>query len=263
MKLQLASLLSIIAFTDAGISYPTVSVDLKGQDGAVGPFDGLDPVASWSASAAALGCNFEAGATSSIKPTLDVLSLPRSVWGKVRTKAGQWKFSSKATSLLDGSNKVSLNICADNNDWDTSLEVASKGGSQNVQVVKGFGALGGRISVNPRYNIQSSNADVILGYDAEGTSVILEASQSDQTLTISQQIADDHRLTPSITSKGDFALAWRKSLEGGNAVTTTLKLNESLNVKWEDGPWTAVISSPMSGYKTDDISVRVHRKLNL
>lgn len=262
MKLQIASLLSVLAFSDAGISYPTVDVNLKGLQGDAGPFEGLDPVASWSASTARLGCNFEAGATSSIKPTLDVLSLPRTVWGKVRTQAGQWKLSSKAVGALDGSNDVSFNVAADNDEWDTSLEVTSSGGSQSVQIVKGFDALGGRVSVNPRYNIQSSDADVILGYDASSTSVTVEASQNSQKLTVAKQITDSDRLTPSITSGGDFALAWRKSLDGGNAVTTTMKLNDSLSVKWEDGPWTAAIKTPLSGYKTDDVTVRIHRKLN-
>jgi hypothetical protein len=187
--------------------------------------------------------------------------LPKTIWGKVKKQVGNWTVSSETTSALDGSNSVSFNVGVDNSDWDTYLKLDSSDGSQTVQVSKGFGGLGGRFSINPSYNIQSSDADVILGYDTDGTSVTIEASPSDQKLTIAQQITEDHQLTPSITSKGDFALAWKKSLDGGNALTTTLKLNDSLRVKWEDGPWTAIISSPMSGFKTGDVNVRVNRKL--
>lgn len=192
-----------------------------------------------------------------------MLSLPRTIWGRVKTQAGPWNLSSKATGALDGSNKISFNALADNNDWDTSIEVVSSGGTQKLQVSKGFEALGGRMSVKPRYNFQSSDADVILGYDTDNTSVTVEASASNQKLTVAQQITENHRLTPSITSKGDFAVAWKKSLDEGNSVTTTLKLNDSVSVKWQDGPWTATLASPMSGFKTDGgVNVRVNRKLD-
>lgn len=259
MKLQIAALFALVAAADAGVSYPTVAMDLQGIAGTSGPFEGLDPIVSWAISASALGCNFEAGATSSIKPTLDVLSLPKSVWGKVKTTAAGWNLSSKAAAALDGSNSVVLNVAADNKDWDTSLEVVSKDGSQKVQVCKGFNALGGRFSVNPRYNIQSSDADVILGYDADKTSVTVEASASSQKLTVAQQVAEGHRITPSVTSKGDVSLAWRKSLDGGDAVTTTVNSDGKMSLKWEDGPWTAIFATSVDNSAVD---IKVNRKLN-
>lgn len=204
----------------------------------------------------------QVGATSSIKPTRDVLSLPKAVWGKVSTTVGSFALSSKATSSLGDSNAVSYNLCVDNDDWDTSVEMVSSGGSKKVQLNKGFDAAGGRIFVNPRYSFASSDADVVLGYDTDGTSVTLEASTSDQKLTVQQQITDSDSLTPSITSKGEFAVAWKKNLGGGNAVTTTVKVNDSVSVKWQDGPWTAIFDSPMSGFTTEGVNVRVNRKLD-
>jgi hypothetical protein len=52
--------------------------------------------------------------------------------------------SSKAVASLDGSNAVGLNVAADNDEWDTSVEIASSNGSQKVQLIKGFELLGGR-----------------------------------------------------------------------------------------------------------------------
>jgi hypothetical protein len=185
--------------------------------------------------------------------------LPKSVWGKVKTTAAGWNLSSKTTAALDGSNSVSCNFAANNNDWDTSLELDSSDGSQKVQLCKGFEAIGGRISVNPRYTIQTSDADVILGYDTDKTSVTVEASKSSQKLTVAQQITDGHRITPSVTSKGDVSVAWRKSLDGGDAVTTTVNKDGGLRVDWEDGPWTATILTAINDSAVD---VKVKRKLN-
>mmetsp|Transcript_5502 Transcript_5502/g.10477 ORF Transcript_5502/g.10477 Transcript_5502/m.10477 type:complete len:273 (-) Transcript_5502:2436-3254(-) len=271
MKFEILLLFALLSTVDAGVSYPTVSINLHGvhdgDDAAVGPFEGLEPIASWGASASALGFDFEAGATSSIKPTLDVLSLPKSIWGKMRRQAGGWTVSTKAVASLDGSNTVGLNVAADHDEWDTSIEISSTSnssrGSQRVQVCKGFEVLGGRLSVNPRYNIQSSNGDVILGYDTGSTAVTIEASPSKQTLMLSQELPRGNLIAPSVTSNGDFAVAWKKSLPQGNSVTTTLKVNDSISVRWEDGPWTATMVSPMDGFKTGDINIKVNRKLNL
>lgn len=200
--------------------------------------------------------------TTSVTPTLDVLSLPKTLWGKITKSVGSTTISSKAEAALDGSNDVSFNVAVDNSDLDTAIDFDSSGGSQTIQVAKSFAGLGGRISVNPSFNLQSSAADVVLGYDRDDTSVTIEASPSSQKLTVAQQITDNHKITPSITSNGDVAVAWKKSLEDGNSLTTTLKVNDSLNVKWEDGPWTATISSPMDGIAIGEVKVRVHRKLS-
>jgi hypothetical protein len=104
---------------------------------------------------------------------------------------------------------------------------------------------------------------VFLGYDTGRTAVTIEASQSKQKLTLSQELPKGNLIVPSVTSKGDFAVAWKKSLPDGNSVTTTLKVNDSICVKWQDGPWTATMVSPMDGFKTGDINIKVNRKLNL
>lgn len=130
-----------------------------------------------------------------------------------------------------------------------------------VEIEKGFDALGGRFSLTPRYNIASSEADITLGYDSDDTTVTIDASGSSQKLTVSQQVVAGHRLTPSITSAGDFSLAWKKDLGDGDSVTTTVSPNDKISVKWEDGPWVAQIDTELDGYKTGGLSVRVNRKV--
>lgn len=263
MKIHFA-LFSIFAATaNAGINTPSIAVDLKGlQDGSSCPFEGLDPEMSWSASTSCSGCQLEAGATSSVKPTLDVLSLPKSIWGTVSRDIAGWGVAAKTSVALDGSNDVDVTMRASNDDLDTSVQIAAKGGSQKIRLSKGFEAAGGRVTVSPRYNTANSKADAIIAYDIDNTSITVEASADDQTLTVAQQITDDHRITPSIKSNGDISVAWRKSLDDGNAVTTTVKVNDSVSVAWEDGPWTAVLESPLSGIELGEVDVKVKRKIS-
>lgn len=111
--------------------------------------------------------------------------------------------------------------------------------------------------------MKNSSPDVTIGYGSDNTSVLLEASTSKQKLTVSQMVTDDDIITPSVTSSGDVAIAWKRSLSGGNAITTTVKVNDSINVKWEDGPWTAAFDSPLDGISTDGVNVHITRKLSL
>ena len=186
----------------------------------------------------------------------------KSIWGKVKTQLGGWALSSKTTTkLIDPLDNVSFNVDADNGDADVYLEFAKSGSSKTLQIAKGFGALGGRLSVNPRYTI-GSNADVVLGFDTDKTSVTIEAAKDGQKLSVAHQVTEDHKLTPTITTKGDYSLAWEKSLEGGNSLTTTLEGSDAVSVEWNDGPWTAVINAPLTDYKPHDVTVRVNRKLS-
>lgn len=130
-----------------------------------------------------------------------------------------------------------------------------------VEIEKGIDALGGRFSITPRYNIESSEADVSLGYESDDTTVIVDASQTSQKLTVSQQVAAGHRLTPSITSAGDFSLAWEKDLGGGDALTTTVTPGDKINVKWEDGDWVAEFATELDGLKAEGMNVSVRRKV--
>ena len=139
--------------------------------------------------------------------------------------------------------------------------IKNKGALNKIQLEKGFDALGGRLAITPRYDIASSTADVTLSYDSDETSITVDASKSAQKVTISQQVAAGHKLTPSITSSGETSLAWKKDLGGGDSVTTTLTPGDSINVKWEDGDWVAQFSSGLDGFTTEGLTVKVNRKV--
>ena len=144
-----------------------------------------------------------------------------------------------------------------------SFEFSSIGGLESIDIAKGFEALDGDLLVNPRYDVKSSIFDVVLGYSKDKTAIKLEATTSDQKLTVSRQVTDSDKLSPSVSSSGDISLAWEKSLSGGDTVTTTLKTNDSVNVKWEDGAWTAQISTPIDGFELGEgVDVSIKRKVN-
>ena len=104
---------------------------------------------------------------------------------------------------------------------------------------------------------------MILAYDTGDTGVQVEvSSKSSQKIIISQQITESNRIAPSITTSGDLSLQWEKTLGDGNSITTTLNPNQSVNVKWEDGPWTATFDTPLDGLWMDTINVSVKRKVD-
>ena len=78
----------------------------------------------------------QAGATSSVKPTLDVLSLPRSLWGKISTDVAGWSLSSRVGLNLVDDDNASIDLAASNDDLDTSIKVGESILSNNLSVRK-------------------------------------------------------------------------------------------------------------------------------
>mmetsp|Transcript_12004 Transcript_12004/g.15197 ORF Transcript_12004/g.15197 Transcript_12004/m.15197 type:complete len:281 (-) Transcript_12004:276-1118(-) len=250
--------------------YPSVSIKI--QDGNFGSFEGIDPILSYSTGTSAMGCDFEAGATASIKPTVDVLSLPRSLWAKISSTVNVgggggsvWRLSSKVgLSHKDNYQTPKIDLQATSSSLDASVKV---GDLKKIEVNKGFGlGSSGKLYITPRYNRKSNTGDVTLEYGSEsgGTTVTIDASKSLQTLTVSQQIAEGHVITPRVTSKGDMSLSWKMDLSSrsGDSVTTTIYPGEKIDVKWEDGPWVAQFNTALDGFKTEGLTVRVHRKVS-
>mmetsp|Transcript_7661 Transcript_7661/g.8763 ORF Transcript_7661/g.8763 Transcript_7661/m.8763 type:complete len:259 (+) Transcript_7661:91-867(+) len=250
-------LLSLIGTSQAGSSrYPSVSINL--QDGNFGSLEGLTPDVSYSTGTSAFGCDFEAGATAQVKPTLDLLSVPHSMWGKISREVAGWRVGSRV-GVNNQNKKPSIDLAASSSDLDASLKISDL---NKIEIDKGFDSLGGRISITPRYNLGSSKADVSLCYDSDSTTVSVDASASSQKLTVSQLITSGHRLTPSITSERDVSVAWKKYLDDGNSITTTVNPGDSVSVKWEDGPWVAEFNSALNGFETEGLAVRIHRKVS-
>ncbi len=73
----------------------------------------------------------QAGATASIKPTRDITSLPRSLWGKVSSEVFGWNLSSKVDVKGDYKNPT-VDVAAKNDDLDASIKVGMLNKCLNV-----------------------------------------------------------------------------------------------------------------------------------
>lgn len=120
--------------------------------------------------------------------------------------------------------------------------------------------LGGTWLVNPSYNVKSATGDVTCAYSLDKTSFKVDAAS--RKLTISRAIGDKTWIIPSFTTAGKFALDVQHSMDKYGKLTTSLKPKESVNVKWEDGPWVANVYAPMSSYyKFDKCDITLKRKV--
>jgi hypothetical protein len=263
-------LISTASAAGVSVSYPSLVVDLEGKQSSNGPFQTLNPNLSWSLGVESLGASLKAGIQSSIRPTLDVLSLPQSIYTRLSRPFGNWNadvtasfgLQDTAAAAADDDTDISTHLSNDALDLDLSYD------RNTITLSKGFLLVreknNQRIQLQPSYNLHTSTPSVLLAYNEEDDNLVaqLEANPQEQKLTLSSRIGNSsHTLTPSITSRGKFALGWRKETEKG-AITTTLNLKENLECKWEDGDWTCTIDAPFDGWiKTDGINVKVKRRI--
>jgi hypothetical protein len=276
--------LSLLALT-AGVSAGGPSLSISVQDGSYGGLDGLDPSLSWSSSSSSGDVELEYGVDMKAS-SLNIASLPKKVWGKASLDLGGWATSVRADA--DASDLGNADLTIDSVNGDTSLKMfASAGGGfkvSSIEATKTFDSDGASVSVNPRYNLETEEADVVIGYDAGDTSVELTASADSQSvvighsmgdtslsltasadaqsLTLSQKIDDDNTVSPTFGSDGSMSLAWERSLGDGNSLTTTLKPNESVDMEWKDAAWTANINLGLDGASVSGANVSVKRDVN-
>merc|ERR1711862_312331 len=86
-------------------------------------------------------------------------------------------------------------------------------------------------------------------------------SRGSQKVSVSQQVDDDNRVTPSITSDGAITLEWEKRLGDDKSVTALLKPNESVDVEWKDESWTANVEFPIDGTEIKGANVSIKREV--
>jgi hypothetical protein len=276
MKFSTLSLLTIIGVASAG--RPQLSITVS--DGNFAGIDGLDPSISWSGESKTGDVDIEYGIDLAARPTTDVASLPKKIWGKASTDVGGWGTSISAD--VEGTDFAGTEFELDAANGDMSLKLsANSGGVQKVEASKGFSAGDADVTVNPRYDVPSQEADVVVTYDAGDTNVELtasvdaqsvkiehqagdtnievNASMDEQSLTISQQLDADNRIAPTITSTGDISVEWERSLGDDNSLTATVKPNDSVDLEWKDADWTANINLPVEGTSITGANVSVKR----
>ena len=234
------------------------------QDGSFADLGGLDPSLTWSASTSSGDVDIEYGIEASARPTSDLASLPKNVWGKASTNVSGWGVSARAEFTGTDFSKADVDIDADNGDLAIHVDASAGDGFSvsNVEATKSFDQDGAKITVNPRYNVATEEADVVVAYSKDGTDIEVTASQADQSVTISRQLDDDNRVAPTLASNGDISVEWERSLGDGNSLTATLKPNESVDLEWNDASWTANINLPIDGTDITGTNVSIKREVN-
>jgi len=193
----------------------------------------------------------------------DLASLPKNIWGKASTNVLGWGVSARAEFAGINFRRANVDFEASNKDADLSLNLAASAGGgfkvNKVEATKGLDVDGARVTVNPRFTIDSKVADVVVSYSKDGTDVELTASQAAQSVKISRQIDSENRVAPILESSGAVSLEWERSLGNGNSLTTTVKPNESIDLEWKDAGWTAHINLPLDGANIAGTNVRIKR----
>lgn len=118
--------------------------------------------------------------------------------------------------------------------------------------------------VNPRYNVAARKADVGVTCSLGNTSLNIDSSNN--KLTVAQLVGDKNVIIPTITTNGEFDVAVQRSLgEGLGTITTAFKPREAINLKWEEGPWVATVTTPMNGMRPafGEVDASFKRKMDL
>jgi hypothetical protein len=253
MKFSLFALAAVLGTAAAGAPQLSISV----RDGSFDGLDGLDPTINWEGSAKTGDIDIDYGIESAVRPTADIASLPRNVWGKASTNVAGWGVSARAEVDAQDRSSAALEFDADNEDADLSLRMTASTGNgfnvQSVEATKGLDLDGARVTLNPRYNVESSESDVVVGYDNGNTNVQLTASADSQEVNIkhkldqtnievtasagSQEITIDHQMDSTniklTASAANQEVTISQQIDDANRVSPTINNNGDISVEWE------------------------------
>jgi hypothetical protein len=152
---------------------------------------------------------------------------------------------------------TSIEINADNEDNDLSIRMVASAGDGfsvgSVEATKGLDLDGARVTINPRYNMETEDADVIVGYSNDSTDVTLTASADNQEVNIkhkmdatnfevtatkdSQEVIIDHTMDNTnlkLTASADNQeVTISQQIDDDNRVSPTINRNGDISVEWE------------------------------
>jgi len=212
--------------------------------------------------------NVEYGVDLAARATADIGSLPKSIWGKASRNIGGWDTSARAELTNGKLDQADIEVEANNADSDVSVKLIASAGKgsgfavSRVEATKGFDASGARITVNPRYNVDNEDGDVVIGYKRDDTEIEVTASKDDQSVTVSQRLDDSNRVAPTVSRSGNISLEWERKLGDDSSVTTTLRPNNAVDVEWKDHAWTANINVPIDGTNIGGTNVSIKREVS-
>jgi len=262
MKISSLALLAIIGSAAAG--RPQLSISVK--DGSFEDLGGLDPTLSWSASSKSGDVDLEYGIEAAARPTSDIASLPRKIWGTASTRVGDWGVTARADLDAQDLSSADIEVDASNDDVDLTVHLEAKAGEsfsvRKIEATKGIDNDGNRITVTPRYDLDTEQGDVVICYSSGDTDVEVTASKDAQSIKISQQIDDENRISPTLSSGGDISVEWERKLGDDGSLTATLKPNDSIDIEWKDDAWTANINLPIDGTDITGANVGIKREVS-
>lgn len=264
MKFSLFALVAVLASADA-ISKPSLSISVS--DGNFDGVDGLDPTLSWSGSSSSGDMDIEYGVEASALPTTDIASLPRKVFGTVKTSVAGWGVSAGATKTM-ATGATDITVDASNDDADLSVQVVATadGGVDTISATKGIDIDGASLTITPTYSVATEDADVVVAYDNGDTNVELTASADSQEVVVTHDMGDTSvQLTASKDSQevvvdhsmGDTSVKLTASADGqevtisqaiddANTISPTINSDGDISVAWsrdlgDDNSLTATV----------------------
>ena len=151
----------------------------------------MDPTLTWSGSSSAGDCDLEYGIEAAARPTTDIASLPRKIFGTMKTNLAGWGVTAGATKDM-ASGGTDIEVSADNSDADLSVKVVATadGGVDSISATKGIDLDGASLSITPTYSLASEDADVVVAYDNGDTNVELTASADSQEVVVKHDMGD-------------------------------------------------------------------------
>jgi len=252
MKFTLIALAAVLASANA-ISKPSLSISVT--DGNFDGVGGLDPTLTWSGSSAA-GDNvdIEYGVEATAVPTTDIASLPKKIFGTLKTDVAGWGVSIGANKEM-ASGVTDIEVSADNEDADLSVKVVATadGGVDTVSATKGIDVDGASLTITPTYSLASEDADVVVTYSNDDTSVELTASADSQEVVIKHDLGDtqvqltaskdaqelvlDHTMDKTsvklTASVDDQEITISQQIDDDNKISPTISRDGSVSVEWE------------------------------
>jgi len=288
MKFTLLALAAVVASVDA-ISKPSLSISVT--DGSFDGVDGLDPTLTWSGSSSAGDVNLDYGIEAAARPTTDLASLPRKVFGTMKTDVAGWGLTLNAKKDME-SGATDIEVGADNDEADLSVKVVATadGGVDTISATKGLDIDGASLSITPSYSLASEDADVVVTYDNGDTNVELTASVDSQEVVIkhdmgdtnvqltaskdSQELVLDHTMDNTnikLTASADNQeITLSQQIDDDNKISPTINRNGDISVEWErslgdDNSLTATVTPDESidiEWKDDNWTANINAGLS-
>jgi hypothetical protein len=144
---------------------------------------------------------------------------------------------------------------------DSSSPAASTYSVGKLNIRQTIGLPAGKFTISPRYNVGSSKADVGVGFARGGTSISVDTAT--KKVTLAQMVGDKSLLIPSVSTSGKVDVSLQRSFDDFGTITTSIKPTESINIKWEEGPYVAMLHAPIDGFSIDKVDVSIKRRVDL